>query len=94
LFAVSWAESRVARWHILNPKILIWVNFGGLRNARFLYVFWPFGLFYGNLVYFVAIWYIFWLFGLFFPVMVSCTKKNLATLAERVMSHPKQLTLK
>jgi hypothetical protein len=27
-----------------------------------------------------AIWYIFWSFGLFFPVLVFCTKKNLATL--------------
>jgi hypothetical protein len=32
-----------------------------------------FGLFYGNLVYFVVIWYI-------FTVLVCCTKKNLATL--------------
>jgi hypothetical protein len=35
---------------------------------------------YGHLVYFVALWYILWLFGTFFPVLVSCTKKNLATL--------------
>jgi hypothetical protein len=26
---------RVARWHILNPKIPIWVNFGGSCNQRF-----------------------------------------------------------
>jgi hypothetical protein len=26
------------------------------------------------------IWYILWSFGLFFPVLVFCTKKNLATL--------------
>jgi hypothetical protein len=32
-----------------------------------------FGLFYGHFVHFVAIWYI-------FPVLVSFTKKNLATL--------------
>jgi hypothetical protein len=46
------------------------------------------GLFYGNLVYLAAIWYMFWLFGIcfgyleyvFFPVLVYCTKKNLATL--------------
>jgi hypothetical protein len=41
----------------------------------------PFGLFYGHLVYLVAIWYILCLFGAFFPVLVSFTKKNLATLA-------------
>jgi hypothetical protein len=33
----------------------------------------PLKIFYGHLVYFVVIWYI-------FPVLVSCTKKNLATL--------------
>jgi hypothetical protein len=27
-----------------------------------VYILWPFGLFYGYLVYFVAIWYILWLF--------------------------------
>jgi hypothetical protein len=43
---------------------------------------WPFGLFYGYFVYFVAIWYILWLFDMFFPVLVCCTKKNLATLAQ------------
>jgi hypothetical protein len=30
----------------------------------------PFGLFYGYLVYFVAIWYIMWLLGVFFPILV------------------------
>jgi hypothetical protein len=38
------------------------------------------GIFYGHLVYFVAIWYILCLFGINFPVLVFCTKKNLATL--------------
>jgi hypothetical protein len=33
----------------------------------------PFGLFYGHLVYFMVIWHI-------FPVLVGCTKINLATL--------------
>jgi hypothetical protein len=30
--------------------------------------------------YFMTIWYILCLFGTFFPVLVSSTKKNLATL--------------
>jgi hypothetical protein len=59
---------RVARWHIFKTKIQIWVNFG-----RCWYLC-PFGLFYGYLAYFVAIWYtyfvaiwhILWLFGIFF----------------------------
>jgi hypothetical protein len=41
------------------------------------YILWPilcpFGIFCGHLVYFVSIWYI-------FPVLVGCTKKNLAAL--------------
>jgi hypothetical protein len=72
--------TRVARWHIFKPKIPIWVNFGGSYNGRCLYIICPFGLFYGYLVYFVALWYILWLFGIYFPVMVCCTTKNLATL--------------
>jgi hypothetical protein len=43
----------------------------------------PFGLFYGQLVYFMTIWSIFWSFGIFCPVLVCCTKKNLATLARK-----------
>jgi hypothetical protein len=61
---------RVARWHILNPKIPIWVNFGGywvLQWKMLLHIF------YGHFVYFMVIWYI-------FPVLVFCTKKNLSTL--------------
>jgi hypothetical protein len=46
------------------------------------------GIFYGHLVYFMAIGYMWWqivifylcLFGAFFTVLVCCTKKNLATL--------------
>jgi hypothetical protein len=37
------------------------------------YILCPFGIFYGHLVYFVVIWTI-------FPVLVRCSKKNLATL--------------
>jgi hypothetical protein len=47
------------------------------------------GIIYGHLAYFTAIWYSLWPFGVFysyihiwynFPILVSCTKKNLATL--------------
>jgi hypothetical protein len=58
-------SSRVARWHIFKTKILIWVNFGGSCNGRYWYILhvairyilrpfgllWPFGIFYGYLVY-------------------------------------------
>jgi hypothetical protein len=40
------------------------------------------GTFYEQLVYFTTIWYILWPLDIFFPVLVSCTKKNLATLLE------------
>jgi hypothetical protein len=40
------------------------------------------GIFYRHLVYFTAIWYTLWTFGMFFPVLVCCTKKNLASLQQ------------
>jgi hypothetical protein len=72
--------SRVARWFIFVPKIPIWVNFRrALHWKMFIYFktvwsyFQTFGIFYDHLVHFVFIGYI-------FPVLVTCTKKNLATL--------------
>jgi hypothetical protein len=73
---------RAARWFIFRPKIAIWVHFGGSCNGRCWCILWtfvipilrPFDLFYGHLVYFVAICYIFPRFRIY------CTKKNLATL--------------
>jgi hypothetical protein len=57
--------SRVARWHILKTKILTWINFGGPAMedvgicyghlayfTTIWYILWPFGMFYGYLVYF------------------------------------------
>jgi hypothetical protein len=38
------------------------------------------GIVYGHLGYFITIWYFLCSFGTFLPVLVSCTKKNLATL--------------
>jgi hypothetical protein len=72
---------RVARWFLFKPKIQIWVNFGGPEIEKRCYILWPFGIFYGHLGYFMTIWYTLCSFGTFFPVLVSCTKKNLATLA-------------
>jgi hypothetical protein len=46
-------------------KAVVWSIYGHL-------VFWPFVIF-SHLAYFMVIWYI-------FPVLVFCTKKNLATL--------------
>jgi hypothetical protein len=39
------------------PKIPILLYFGRLCNGTFWYILWPFGIFYGPLVYFMALWY-------------------------------------
>jgi hypothetical protein len=47
------------------------------------------GIFYGHLVHFTVFCYILWTFsnfvviGYIFPVLVFCTKKNLATMVAR-----------
>jgi hypothetical protein len=43
------------------------------------YISWPFGVVW-QLGYFITIWYILYSSGAFFPVLVSRTRKNLATL--------------
>jgi hypothetical protein len=52
--------------YIFIPKIPIWLYFEGPRNGKDCYVVWPFGIFYGNLVYSIAIWYILWSFGMLY----------------------------
>jgi hypothetical protein len=54
-------------WMALDWKMLIY--FMTIRNTLQ-----TFAIFYDHLVHFVIIWYI-------FPILVSCTKKNLATLS-------------
>jgi hypothetical protein len=75
--------TRVARWFSFKPKIPIWVNFGCCdRRCWYTYfmviwsISWPSGIFYDFVVYFKVIWYI-------LPALVSCSKKNLATLAKK-----------
>jgi hypothetical protein len=43
----------VARWFIFEPKIPIWVKFGGPWNGEcgYMYFMIIFGLFFGHLVY-------------------------------------------
>jgi hypothetical protein len=79
---------RVARWCIFEPKkfhlgkfwsVLHWiilVHFMVICSILLpfgLHILRPFDIVCGNLVYFILIWYI-------FPILVRCTKKNLATL--------------
>jgi hypothetical protein len=47
-----------------NQKSQILVNFGGPLNGKLWYIFWPFGIFYGHLEYFMGIWYNLWPFGI------------------------------
>jgi hypothetical protein len=75
--------SRVARWYIFKRKIKICVNFVGSCHGRYILSRYHCGLFYGHLVYFVAMWN---MFGhlVYFHVLVCCTEINLATLAMSV----------
>jgi hypothetical protein len=75
-------ESRVARSSIFKPKNpnlgKIWRVLQWKMSVYFMsicFIIQPFGNFYGNLVYFMAVWYI-------FSVLVLCSKKHLATLPE------------
>jgi hypothetical protein len=44
---------RVARWHIFEPKISIWINFWGFCNGRYWCIIWrPFGKLHSYLVHF------------------------------------------
>jgi hypothetical protein len=67
-------------WRALDWKMLIY--FMAIWNILMI-----FGIFYDHLEHFVFIWYILCSFGTFcvhlvhfVPVLVSCTKKNMATL--------------
>jgi hypothetical protein len=68
---VNYLANQNQAGYIFKLKIPMWVNFGGACNGRCWYIFWtiyiwPFGVFYGNLVYFVVIWYIFLRFGVLY----------------------------
>jgi hypothetical protein len=72
---------RVARWLVFEPKIHIWVNFGGYCNGRCWYSLYLFGIFYSHLVNLMAIWFcIFSGYLVFFPFENVFANKNLATL--------------
>jgi hypothetical protein len=45
----------VAKWYLFTPKIPIWINFGGPGDGKGLYILWPLGIYYGHLVYVLAI---------------------------------------
>jgi hypothetical protein len=59
--------------YIFKTKIQIWVNLGGFCDGRSWYILWPFGIFYGHLVYFTR-------FG------ILC-QENLATLVHTLSTN-------
>jgi hypothetical protein len=64
---------RVARWHILKPKISIWVNFGGSCHEKCWYIAWPFSqiLWLGQCH--IRVWYIFVAtFYIVWPLCIFC----------------------
>jgi hypothetical protein len=54
-----------------------------LSFGIFYGILWYFGIFCCHLVYLVVIWHILWPLGIYFPILVCCSKKNLATLTQR-----------
>jgi hypothetical protein len=68
-------------WRLLQWNMLVY--YMSIGSVLLL-----FGIFCGRLVYFVAIWNILWLLGIFYLVLVSCTKKNLATLRQTAFPKP------
>jgi hypothetical protein len=47
-----------------QTKNKIWEKISGPQIGKCWYSLWPFGIYYGHLVYFVSIWYIFSSFGI------------------------------
>jgi hypothetical protein len=69
-------RTRVARR--LQNKIPIWVYFGVPWNGEWWYILWSIGIFYGNLVYFTAIWYMLGSFTKYFfsPFLYFVPRKS------------------
>jgi hypothetical protein len=59
-------------------------KFLGPWNRNVCYSLWPFGIYYGSLVHIIVIWKINSNLVYFPPVLVSCVKKNLATMLYEV----------
>jgi hypothetical protein len=86
--------SQMVYFHSKNPYL------GKSLEWEMLVYDWPFGIFYGKLVYFTAIWFILWRSGIFrghlvcfFPVLVCCTEENLATLRLNLVASQKIIFL-
>jgi hypothetical protein len=53
-----------------------------------LYILWPFGIFGGDMVYFMTIWYILYSFGTFFRVWYLAPRKIWQPCGKSVTHHP------
>jgi hypothetical protein len=70
--------TRVARCWFLKSQF--WVNIGWSWNGNEIQILWPFGLFYGHLVYVIDNWYILGSFGALF----SCFGTVILWLSARI----------
>jgi hypothetical protein len=69
--------------YIFIPKMLIFCTFYWSWDGKFWCFSWPFKLLFWYMYIccaYMAIWYFCGHFGIFSPILVCCTKKNLATL--------------
>jgi hypothetical protein len=51
------------------------VNYGGPWNGKGWYILWPFWIYCGHLVHFLAIWYIFWSFSNLVAIWYTVSRK-------------------
>jgi hypothetical protein len=71
MYVAGWPDGT----YIFIAKMPILVHFGRSWDGKFLCIPWSFDIFIANSVYFYS-------FGLFLhPILIFCTKKNLATPA-------------
>jgi hypothetical protein len=61
-----------------------------LGVGTFWYILRTSGIFWSYLENVMAVWYILWPFGVLFPILVYCTKENLATLSPTTWSEAKR----
>jgi hypothetical protein len=69
-FLLPFLSLSVCRTGLPDAIFSIWVNFGGSCNRRYWYILWPFGLFYGHLVYAVDIWSMLWPYNIYYGFLV------------------------
>jgi hypothetical protein len=85
---MNMGHSRVARWHILKPKIYLWINFVGSKMLVYFMAIDLFNgqlVFYGNLVFFCSRLVHFFSFGKIFLMVQNlkflfCTNAYSSTL--------------